>query len=492
MKTKKLRGIALIMVLSIAGVLMLMLSLIAHQTIQQMHFAGSKDWQDKAYLAAYSGIQLATATLEEQPYFGSDGYDPPSVTGQPNLAHGELQPTSFMFDPNYHFLTRVCNNSAGTETLMAWDEFMVPAGKIYVRSDGAYSEKANDGCISLRALLETAQPIFNHAVLGDASISLSGTSKVDSFKPSLPGQYGTNFAVATNQKTGVPVTIGNGSECKGGILVGAGTGASVVDDLISEQASNTDKTRYGQLSALQKMPSYSIPAGFNSNQAFSTQTGTIAPTSPGALTSFNNLVLPSGSSATIKPGTYFVNDKVEISGTLTVDLTGVPNPVGSVPTSQEQDNRTVFLYVKNKFALTGGSIVLPAALSARNFQVMMIGDEVSGDHVSEFKVEGAAGSPIDVTLTASGWGMQASVKNAVVNGAIQGSTVSLENATLHYDETLKNTKLGKVQQSAITGEVFNLVVTSNPALKTKIYASQLGNTFTQVQTVNVGEPVAAP
>ncbi len=486
MKKIKNRGLALIMVLSISGLIMLLLGLITQQTIQQLQFSGKKDWQDKAYLAAYSGLQLASSTLEAQPYYGSVGYVPNDVTGQQPLEPGELQPTQFMFDPSYHFVARICNNSDGSTPLAAWDGMQVPPGKIYVRSDGGYSDKGSDGCVSLKAMLETSQPLFNHALFGDGSVSLTGSS-VDSFTSSATGL--TNFALATNQVEGTPISIDAASTAMGSILLGAEASLTPaqIDAAISEGASNTDKTRYGKLDAKKKVASYSVPTGYNANQVASSPTGpaTIQPDGAGTLKSFHSLNL--SSATTIKPGTYYIDDKVELNSgcSLTVDISGVPDAATTTP--GYQDNRTVFLYVKNSFALKpGASIALPAGLSARNFQVMMIGDNnAQGEHVSQFSVEGQT----DCTLTASGWGMQATVKDSNFKGAIQGATVNLDNSQLHYDESLRNVKLGKAQNNMVSGEVFNLEVTTNPALKTKIYTSQLGNTFTEVQPAKSGEVV---
>ncbi len=486
-KIKK-QGLALILVLSISSLIMLLLGLITHQTIQQLQFASRTDWQDKAYLAAYSGLQLASSTLEEQPYFGSTGYTPADTAGQSladtGLAPGELPPTQFQFDKSYRFLARVCNNSDGSTAISAWDDMEVPPGKIYVRSDGSYSDKGSDGCVSLRALLETSQPVFNHAIFGQGEVSLTGSS-VDSFNSTASGR--TNFALATNKSDGTPLNIDGSSTAMGNLYVGAETtDLTAVKAAIAANGGTINTNGISKLTAKKKLTPYSVPTGHNSSPMANSPTQAdeiIQPSTPGTVKSYHKLDL--SQPTTIKPGTYYIDETVDLKSgcQLTVDISGVAPQATNAP--GYQDNRTVFLYIKKSFSLqSGASIQLPEGLSARNFQVMMIGENnPQGDHISQFSIEGQS----ECTMTASGWGMEANLTNSSFKGALQGSTVSLNNSQLHYDESLRTAKLGQVQNNTIFGEVFNRQVTTNPALTSSIFTTKLGSAFTDIQPVKYVE-----
>lgn len=481
---RRTRGMAILMVLAISTLLFLLLAILSDQTIFAVRSVGKRDWNDKAYYAAYTGLQYAASRLQEDPYYGN-------FVDTPDGA--QLEPTEFNQDTNYRFVTRVFNNSAGSAAQTVEGNILVPPGKIYVHSDGAYSNSGEDGCITIRAFLESSRPTFKDAILGDSSLKIESGSVIDSTSTSgVTGQ--TAYSLACNSEellTGgiKPVQILSGSQSNGSILVRGATPANLVDTSGASSVGASSSLSQGRAVA-----AYVVPSNLENAPTMNLSTAggvavSLAPSpTTGAVRKFSTLNLSfAGAGArgvvSIKPGSYYVDDSVNLDNCdLQVDMSSVP---AGLVGNQLQEAKTVFLYVKNSFSMNNSQISsADASFKPRHFQVMMVGTDttVTGvdgtQHVSSLSV--TAGS--NAVMTASGYGMTANVQDSVVSGALQAKNANISNSSLHYDEALKNLQLGQQQKTSISGEIFNVQTNSNVALPTLNYNKNLGTEFPAVLT----------
>lgn len=445
------RGIGLLTVLGIASVLSIIVAAVAAQAVQHLRVIGNQDWRGRAYFAAYAGLQYACSQLEDQPY--RDALDDPNQ--------------SFPSDPEARFSVNITNNLDGNPntqngSVVSQDGTTVPAGKIYIRSDGNYAHRQDDGCVTIRALLDLSRPEFNEALFGDQSVEVLAGGFLDSYTSSLSGRNA--YTIGTNADSldnGSPIVVDAGF-VNGTIKVGAqATNANALVNIVSNN-SPTSPT-IGKLSSPKKLPAFAVPNNAPPAPAADTVLSNSQTLSTANVSSYHNLHV--SGNVTFQAGTYYVEDTLNVT---TANISVQPNALGN----------TIYLYVGNRATFNGAT--LNAGNQARQFQMFMIGTGASDQHASTVTLTSAS----NATMVCAGWGLNATVDgNSQWSGAVMGSHIKLSgNSGMHYDESLKNAVLGQKQDTGVYGFIFNANLGSNSGFHTLSFPPKMGD-FQQQQMV---------
>lgn len=413
------KGSALAVVLLVASILMMLTGVVGGKAMTHMRGVSGVTWNKQARHAAYGGLQCALSCLSNAP-----------------MANGSSYWQTMPQDPNLQFQFNIYNNSLGTSAVTAPDGTVVPAGKVYIMSQGWAADGAGRGSASMmNSLAEPSSAKFEQASLTDAQTALTG-AVVDAYDSAaapystyfIPGNASTYLKkapVISNLATAGAVSL-SASQVDGDIKVGPG--ATLATAYSSSGGSFASGTQSAS-SAPKNIPSYKVPA-------------TLA-----SAASLGNLNVVS--SQAVAPGVY---DKLTGNGA-TITLAG-----GGV------------YYFKNGLDLSNCQIVIDFSTGAdvvvyssgnvdvhANTQI----NNGSAGHAKNLQLyfTGAAGqqklrvdSNSKVCLVSGGDKLSTSISSgAEIFGALIGRDVNLNSAMIHFDTSLPTATMSGLTMWTLLG-----------------------------------------
>lgn len=314
------------------GLLLWMLVLSVHfWSVQSLRRTSDRATMARCEHAARSGLQVGLSRLK-----ANDAWSAPISDAMPDLSQ-----------VRYDVL--FLNNTAGPATL-APDGTAVPAGAVYMVSVGrSGSSRFTAGALAIRG---QSTNLFDYGLFSDGSISMSGTSAIRSWGPSLPSPL--PFQTGTNGFSGGVVNMSGDSRIDGLLMVGPGGGPGSV--------SNSGTSSYGSLGVLtvpKTFTSYAAPSTTGPLQAVSLSGTDQQDLAPG---NYRRLSMSGDSQAVLTSGQYFFAQGISLSGSSRLVI---QNPSGPV-----------LILADNGLSQSGTTQINPGG-NPSNLQVIVLGGSLS-------------------------------------------------------------------------------------------------------------------
>jgi hypothetical protein len=314
------------------GLLLWMLVLSVHfWSVQSLRRTSDRATMARCEHAARSGLQVGLSRLK-----ANDAWSAPISDAMPDLSQ-----------VRYDVL--FLNNTAGPATL-APDGTPVPAGAVYMVSVGRSGRlRFTAGALAIRG---QSTSLFDYGLFSDGNISMSGTSAIRSWGPSLPSPL--PFQTGTNGFSGGVVDMSGDSRIDGLLMVGPGGGPGSV--------SNSGSSSYGSLGVLtvpKTFTSYAAPATTGPLQAVSLSGTDQQDLAPG---NYRRLSMSGDSQAVLTSGQYFFAQGISLSGSSRLVI---QNPSGPV-----------LILADNGLSQSGSSQINPGG-NPSNLQVIVLGGSLS-------------------------------------------------------------------------------------------------------------------
>ena len=446
---KRKRGMGLIVILAMTGVLVILTAAVGGSAVQDLNAMSRQTLNDQAHYAAYSGIQYALSQLNIDPRISSDlsgnNYQSPFGIGFPNPALSSV-------------VSVYSNLSAALyPTNVGPDGVAIPPGSVYITSQSTFAGKTSTGSETITNFATPNLLDFKNAVFGslgiyaqDAVVNCfdSGTLPVPAaypIAPTPPPSY-ANYTVVT------PAVAPNGqanlatnsnSTSTSNPAIGLGPNTEVDGSLLSGPGSVA--------SSIQVAPAPTIYSGAEQVLGTSLAQANVAkPASPDG--TWTNLDIGPGSTFTgFSPGGVYL-----VNGTLTME----PNSkivISSTPLT-DKPNYNVFVYVtqgitiKDHCTINGNTAGVPSTMQF--FVEDQQNPATPGPANGFFNMTGPSSTG---NFVVAGKDLNASLTNgAEIYGAINAQNVTLQGGgtpdapcQIHYDlELLKKvSSLGPPQWS---------------------------------------------
>lgn len=314
------------------GLLLWMLVLSVHSwSVQSLRRTSDRATMARCEHAARSGLQVGLSRLK-----ANDAWSAPISDAMPDLSQ-----------VRYDVL--FLNNTAGPATV-APDGTAVPAGAVYMLSVGRDgSSRFTVGALAMRG---QSTSLFDFGLFSEGAISMSGTSAIRSWGPSLPSPL--PFQTGTNGFSGGVVNMSGDSRIDGLLMVGPGGGPGSV--------SNSGTSSYGSLGVLtvpRTFTGFAAPATTGPLQAVSLSGTDQQDLAPG---NYRVLSLSGDSQAVLTSGHYYFANGVSMSGSSRLVIQNPSGPVLILADGLSQSGSTQInaggLPSNLQVALLGGSLSL--------------------------------------------------------------------------------------------------------------------------------------
>lgn len=412
-KLSKDRGSALVSVLMMSLVLFAFIIAVSILMNQRFHSVNLKQAQDRAKYAARAGITRSLQALTANVLWGA-GFAKTPLTGDPELS----------------YQVEVLNNftgSLGDPGLYAPDgATWVPKGTVWIRSVGTMGN-VSSGSVGLVGVLGQYRPVFDFSIFGDRSVTILGSSVVDTMIA------GGKADVGSNALNGPAIVIGAASSVQGKALC-APTADPTSASVISVTGGSTvgGKEASNETKVILPFPNRTAPPVLSPASALTLPLNSGSPNSynlmPGDYTNVtvdgSDLILsaPNGQ----QPGKYFIDGNLEVrnGGRIVLDHANPDYPV--------------ILYVRGNATFdhaiigvdSGGALLTPKSLQ------IYFTETPPGDASTFLVNNGTTGS-----FVAAGDNVAMTINGSEFQGALIGRTVTLNNSRLHYDTSLRDIPL---------------------------------------------------